>query len=104
MHPNDTPDSESPADSLLKTPLDAPSESSAGALPFEDAVQRLEDVVRDLESGDIPLETALARFEEGVRLSRYCLGVLDSAQGRIERLMADLNGELRLEPIDGEFA
>jgi exodeoxyribonuclease VII small subunit len=71
--------------------------------PFEEAVTQLESVVKDLESGDISLEAALARFEEGVRLSRYCLGVLDSAQARIERLVGELNGEPVLEPAEREF-
>jgi exodeoxyribonuclease VII small subunit len=73
------------------------------ALPFEDAVAQLEEVVRDLEAGEIPLEAALARFEEGVRLSRYCLGVLDSAQGRIEQLVGELNGEPVLDSVEREF-
>jgi exodeoxyribonuclease VII small subunit len=78
-------------------------ESGAGALPFEEAVARLEEVVRELEAGEIPLEAALDRFEDGVRLSRHCLGVLDSAQGRIEQLVGELNGEPVLESVDGEF-
>jgi exodeoxyribonuclease VII small subunit len=73
------------------------------ALPFEEAVARLEEVVRELEAGEIPLEAALARFEDGVRLSRHCLGVLDSAQGRIERLVGELNGEPILEAVDGDY-
>ena len=77
--------------------------SDAGALPFEEAVRQLEAVVRELEAGEISLEAALARFEEGVRLSRHCTGILDSAQGRIERLVGELNGETVLEPIQGGF-
>ena len=70
---------------------------------FEDAVAQLESVVRELETGEISLEAALARFEEGVRLSRHCLGILDSAQGRIERWVTELNGEPVLVPAEGEF-
>lgn len=76
--------------------------ASGAPLPFEEAVAQLESVVRELESGEISLEAALARFEEGVKLSRHCLGILDSAQGRIERLAGELNGEPVLEPADGE--
>jgi exodeoxyribonuclease VII small subunit len=71
---------------------------SPAALPFEVAMAQLEGVVRELEAGEITLEAALARFEDGVRLSRHCLGILDSAQGRIERLVGELNGEPVLEP------
>jgi hypothetical protein len=38
-----------------------------------------------------------------VRLSRYCLGALDSAQARIEKLVGELNGEPTLEPAGDEF-
>jgi exodeoxyribonuclease VII small subunit len=79
-------------------------EASAGDMPFEVAVERLEAAVRELESGDLSLEDALARFEDGVRLSRHCFGILDSAQGRIERLIGELNGEPVLEPIAFEPA
>ena len=71
--------------------------------PFEEAVTRLEEVVRALEAGDLSLEDALAQFEEGVRLSRRCFGVLDAAQGRIEKLIEDLNGEPTLVDAS-EFA
>ncbi|MBW3624977.1 MAG: exodeoxyribonuclease VII small subunit [Armatimonadetes bacterium] len=77
--------------------------ASPAPLPFEEAVAQLEAVVRELEAGEISLEAALARFEEGVRLSRHCIGILDSAQGRIERLTAELNGEPILEPAENEY-
>ena len=70
----------------------------AAPLLFEEAVSQLEAVVRELEAGEIPLEAALARFEEGVKLSRHCMGILDSAQGRIDRLVGEMNGEPVLEP------
>lgn len=84
----------------MKTEIDKGNEKEGTpltSLPFETAVSQLEAVVRELESGEISLEASLARFEEGVRLSRHCLGVLDSAQGRIEQLVGELNGEPVLE-------
>lgn len=53
---------------------------------FEEALRRLEEVVRQLESGDLPLEHALDLFAEGVDLARYCRGVLDQAEQRLEVL------------------
>ena len=38
-------------------------------LSFEEAIQRLEQVVRELESGDLPLERGLELFQEGVALA-----------------------------------
>ena len=72
-------------------------------LPFEDAVNKLEKIVEQLESGDVALERSLELFEEGVRLSRACLTRLDAAERRIEILMKDANsGAEREMPFEGE--
>ncbi len=60
-----------------------------GDLPFEDALERLEALVEQLEEGELPLEAALAAFEEGVRLTRVCAGQLDRAEQRIEELVEE---------------
>ena len=39
---------------------------------FEQAMDRLEEIVRQLEQGDAPLEEALSLFEEGTRLIKKC--------------------------------
>jgi exodeoxyribonuclease VII small subunit len=56
-------------------------------LSFEQALQRLEQVVRELENGDLSLDAALALFQEGVALSRQCGLQLDDAEARIEKLL-----------------
>ncbi|HWI63487.1 MAG TPA: exodeoxyribonuclease VII small subunit [Symbiobacteriaceae bacterium] len=56
-------------------------------LSFEQAMQRLEQVVRELESGDLSLDAALALFQEGVALARQCGVQLDEAEARIEKLL-----------------
>lgn len=69
-------------------------------LPFEAALERLEEIVQRLEAGDLPLEEALAAFEEGVGLSRRCAQQLDAAERRIEVLLEE-GGELRARPFAG---
>jgi exodeoxyribonuclease VII small subunit len=56
---------------------------------FEELLDALEGVVRDLESSDLPLAQALARFEEGVALSREGSRRLDEAERRIEEILED---------------
>jgi exodeoxyribonuclease VII small subunit len=70
---------------------DAEQGSTAPAenLPFEDALEKLESLVEQLEDGELPLEQALAAFEEGVRLTRVCAGQLDRAEQRIEELVEE---------------
>jgi len=55
-------------------------------LTFEQALQRLEALVEQLENDDAGLEEALQAYEEGVLLARYCLGRLDTADLHIQEL------------------
>lgn len=58
------------------------------AIPFEEAQRELERIVSQLEAGHAGLEDAVALWERGDELYRYCLGKLDSAEGKIEELGA----------------
>lgn len=64
---------------------------------FEDALARLETVVRELEDGQLPLERALELFGEGVALSRQCQQTLEKAEQRIAILSNNEKGELVLK-------
>jgi exodeoxyribonuclease VII small subunit len=67
---------------------------------FEDALKRLEDIVRSLEEGDLPLEESLRLFEEGIGLTRQCAARLDQAQRRIEILGRGEDGAPVPRPFD----
>jgi len=69
-------------------------------IKFEDAVQRLEQIVDQLEGGDLPLEESLKVFEEGVALARRCGKYLEEAEKRIELLTKDESGLLKAEPFE----
>ena len=47
---------------------------------FEDALVKLEKIVKDLEEGELDLDKSLELFEDGVGLSRLCMKKLDEAQ------------------------
>jgi exodeoxyribonuclease VII small subunit len=68
------------------SPRDASSEAE---LPFEAALEKLEQVVDRLEQGDLELEESLVAFEDGVRLTRRCASQLEDAEQRIEVLMRE---------------
>ena len=72
-----------------------------GALPFETALSRLEELVAHLESGSQSLEDALATFEQGVSLSRRCAEELERAEQRLEVLVRDGSALVRA-PFDPE--
>ena len=62
---------------------------------FEEAGQKLEAIVTQMEEGDLPLEETLKAFEEGVRLARFCASKLDEAERKVEKLMRDQAGKLQ---------
>jgi exodeoxyribonuclease VII small subunit len=66
---------------------------------FEDALNKLEKIVSQLEQGDTSLEESLKLFEEGVRLSRLCNEKLDEAEKRVEVLLKGEDGTLRAQPF-----
>lgn len=53
---------------------------------FERALQRLSEVLKELESDDVPLEKAIALYEEGMKLSKMCSARLEEAELRIEQV------------------
>jgi len=56
-------------------------------LSFEEAIERLENIVDKLESGDVPLEAAIELFQEGMKLSQLCGGKLEQIERKIEVLI-----------------
>lgn len=63
-------------------------------LNFEEALGRLEEVVRELEKEDITLEDSMQKFEQGIKLSSHCLKKLNEAEEKIEELTRSEDGKL----------
>ena len=59
-------------------------EASVAPLNFESAMERLEEIVEQMESGKMPLEDLIVRYEEGMKLVKICQERLASAEQRIE--------------------
>jgi exodeoxyribonuclease VII small subunit len=83
--------------------------SEPGATPetpsFEVAIKRLTEIVQVLERGELPLEESLRLFEEGVKLSRLSQQKLDTAEKRVEQLLAvDEQGRPRTAPFATDSA
>ena len=53
-------------------------------LNFEAAMDRLEEIVEQMESGKMMLEELIVRYEEGMKLVTICRERLASAEKRIE--------------------
>ena len=58
-------------------------------LKFEEAMQELENIAKELESGKLDLEQSVSKFEEGMELSKECNLLLENAEKRITILLKD---------------
>ena len=59
----------------------------AGKKPsFEQALSRLDEIVRHLEKGDLPLSESMDLFEEGTGLLNLCGKMLDEAEQNVVKL------------------
>lgn len=59
---------------------------------FEQSIQRLEEIVRQMEQGNVPLEESLKLFEEGTALAAACNQQLDTAELKVVQLMKGADG------------
>ncbi len=76
---------------------------SIGDLSFEDALKRLEAIVQRLEGGEASLDESIKLYGEGDALKQQCEARLQSAQARIERIVAGADGKATgTAPFDGD--
>jgi exodeoxyribonuclease VII small subunit len=64
--------------------MPAPAKKPESPLHFEGAMDRLEEIVEQMESGKMMLEELIVRYEEGMKLVKICQERLASAEQRIE--------------------
>ncbi|MCC6244370.1 MAG: exodeoxyribonuclease VII small subunit [Gemmatimonadaceae bacterium] len=64
-------------------------------MTFEQSLQRLEEIVRDLERTDLDLDRALVLFEEGISHLREAGQALQQVDARVQQLV---------EAADGSFS
>lgn len=67
------------------------SEQDLNTLSFEEAMEELELVVRQLETGKIKLDDAVIAYEKGVKLKQICEEKLAQAKAKIDILVLDKN-------------
>ena len=56
---------------------------------FEEQMEKLEQIVEELEKGNLNLDDSVAKFEEGMKLSKQCSDLLENAEKRITILLKD---------------
>ncbi len=76
-----------------------------GELAFEEAMEKLEAIVEEMESDKVPLEKLISGYEEGTVLLKLCQKRIAEAQKRIEIIAREAGAkEFALAEFDPEGA
>lgn len=71
-------------------------------LTFEEAIENLEGIVRELENGNLSLDESVKKFEQGMKLSKHCNEILNKAEKDISILIEKEDGTLKEEAFNTE--
>jgi len=72
----------------------------AKRLKFEEAMQRLDEIVAAMESGAIGVEESIAKYEEAMALAAHCRRILEEAEQRIQKIQLDAAGKPQVVPFE----
>lgn len=86
----------------MKLPLE-PIPEKDETLTFEQAMARLEEIVRLLESGELSLDETVRLYEEGQRLRQFCEQKLNDAEKRIKMVTLADDGTIRINEFEPEL-
>lgn len=67
-------------------------------MQFEEALEKLEEIVNTLENEEVSLEKSIALYKEGMAVSAICQEKLALAKGEITQLQKE-NGVLIQKPF-----
>ena len=74
-------------------------DEAAEQMLFEDAIARLEIIVKTMEGDTVSLDESLSLYEEGVALVRRLSRELDEAEQRVQILQRTPDGEIKPAPF-----
>lgn len=60
---------------------------------FEENLEELEKIVKDLESGNVNLDDAIKKYSEAMTLAKICSDKIKSAEELVSKIVKE-NGEL----------
>ena len=61
-------------------------------MSFEEALQDLEGIVKELDQGELKLEESLDKFSQGVALTNFCMQKISSAEEQIDKILQQEQG------------
>lgn len=83
----------------MKFPMEPIPEQNE-TLTFEQAMARLEEIVRLLESGELSLDETVRLYEEGQRLRQFCEQKLKAAEKRIKMVTLADDGTIQVNEFE----
>ena len=89
-----------PAAECLIARMSSAPKKAEPELHFEGAMDRLEEIVDQMESGKMMLEELIGRYEEGMKLVKVCQARLASAEQRIEMITRNQAGKAVVKNFD----
>ncbi len=63
-------------------------------IKFEEAINQLEEIVKNLESGRVNLDDAITSYEKAITLKKICQEKLKNAELIIQKLETSKDGEV----------
>lgn len=66
------------------------------SLSFDELLEKLEEIVQQLETDQLPLEESIATYETGMKVAARCQRLLNEAELRISRIAGDM-GETEID-------
>lgn len=67
---------------------------------FEESINKLEEIVRQLEDGNVSLDESLSLFEQGIKLSKSCQKMLDNAEKKVSVLISSPEGKTEKQDFE----
>ena len=58
-------------------------------LSFEESLEKLESIVKEMEGGDLTLKDLMSHYSEGVGLAKNCMSSLERAEQRMDLLVKE---------------
>lgn len=65
-------------------------------MTFEEAKEKIERIIQNMEQGNLPLEESISQFEEASKLIKFCQDKIDGYRGKIETIT------IGTAPADGD--
>ena len=68
-------------------------------IPFEEKLEKLKEIVEELEEGEIPLKESMDNYQESLDLIKQCHEELENAELKIEKITKK-DGKIISESLD----